>query len=153
MLAAMAAGRNSIGYELSDGFSMAVENRTTDIITVAKARIADRLTDHMAFVENRLSEGKTFRYTNTPYGFPVITNQEKNLLINEPEILKKTGPETYEVTYSDVAPRSVIALWEKIESDSPIAKKPVDKITGRTRTGKTNPVGRKKQGRPKPENQ
>jgi DNA modification methylase len=119
MLAAMAAGRDSIGYEISEGFAPAIEDRTGDIITVAKARIGERLTNHMEFVRNRLTDGKPFRYINTPYGFPVVTNQEKNLLINEPETLTKTGPDIFEVTYANVASGSVIEAWKRIEAGLP----------------------------------
>lgn len=118
MLAAMAAGRNSIGYELSDGFGPTIESRTNDIIAIANERISDRLENHMAFVKEKLAGGKEFKHTNEHYLFPVITGQEKGLLINEPETVAKTGTNTFEVTYSDAAPQRVIDAWERMGSET-----------------------------------
>ncbi|MFA6008422.1 MAG: site-specific DNA-methyltransferase [Desulfobacteraceae bacterium] len=119
MLAAMAAGRNSIGYELSEGFGPTIESRTNDIIAVSNERISTRLENHMMFVKDKLAGGKEFKHTNEHYLFPVVTNQERGLLINEPETIVKTGINTFEVTYSDAAPKGVIDAWERVCSETP----------------------------------
>ncbi len=143
MLAAMAAGRNSIGYELSDGFAEAIDERTEDILAFSKERIAARLSNHMAFVKDRLASGKEFKHTNSHYLFPVVTGQERGLLLNEPESLVKTGPNTYEMTYSDSAPRQVIEAWERMAADAP---QPPEPAIGkkRTKTGEKRNPGRSK---------
>jgi DNA modification methylase len=143
MLAAMAAGRNSFGYELSEGFAPAIEERTKDILTFSKERIAARLENHRVFVKDRLAAGKEFKHTNRHYLFPVVTAQERGLLLNEPESLTQTGPNSFEVSYSDHAPERVIEAWEGLETEAPQPPEPAVKKS-RTKTGKKGKPGRPK---------
>ena len=143
MLAAMAAGRNSVGYELSQGFAPAIEKRAQGILALSRERIAARLDNHMAFVKERMAAGKAFKHTNRHYLFPVVTGQERGLLLNEPEELTQTGPARFEVSYSDHAPKRVIEAWERIASDTPQSPEPVVK------NGRANIAEKKKPGRPK----
>lgn len=112
MLAAMAAGRNSVGYELSKEFEPAIVERTRTIIQESNERIAGRLTAHERFVEERLAQGKAIKHINEHYFFPVITAQEKGLLLNEPLSLEQTGDQAFEVTYSGKAQKHIVTSWE-----------------------------------------
>lgn len=102
MLAAMATGRNTIGFEIEPDFSDAIHARTLDIVNIANRRIADRLDKHIEFVDTRIENGRTFKYINEIYNFPVITNQEKKLFFNSLKTVAKTGENTYEAVYSQV---------------------------------------------------
>lgn len=104
MLAGMAAGRNTVGFEIEQNFSRAIHARTRDIVDIANRKIADRLDTHIDFVNKRIRNGHSFRHINENYNFPVITSQEKKLLLNSLETVGKTGENTYEAVYSR-APR------------------------------------------------
>ncbi|MUW14386.1 site-specific DNA-methyltransferase [Halorubrum sp. CBA1125] len=78
-IAAMVAGRNSVGYELDESFVELFEERVADVPEYSRTVIKQRLADHEAFVEERLAEGGDFKYQADNYDFPVITKQEKPL--------------------------------------------------------------------------
>ena len=76
-LAAMAAARNSIGYEIETEFTQVFEERVGDAPTFSRDIIQQRLDDHHKFVERRLDSGDEFKYEAQNYDFPVTTKQEK----------------------------------------------------------------------------
>ena len=100
MLAGMATGRNTVGFEIEPDFSDAIHTRTRDIADIANQRMADRLSRHIEFVNTRIEGGRPFKHTNTHYNFPVITNQEKKLLLNSLETVNRTDKNTYTAIYS-----------------------------------------------------
>ena len=100
MLAAMATGRNTIGFEIESDFANTIHTRTIDIADIADQRMADRLSRHIDFVNTRIESGRPFKHTNEHYNFPVITNQEKKLLLNRLKTVDKAGENTYVATYS-----------------------------------------------------
>ena len=75
--AAMVAGRNSVGYELDEEFIQLFEERVEDVPEYSHEVVKQRLDAHKEFVEERLSEGKDFKYQADNYDFPVTTKQEK----------------------------------------------------------------------------
>jgi hypothetical protein len=101
MLAAMASGRNSIGFELDETFENTILSRIKSTVECSNSKIHDRLENHIAFVKNRLGAGKAMKHTNIHYGFPVMTMQEKELFLNKLISLKKTGACSFEADYSD----------------------------------------------------
>lgn len=101
MLAAMTAGRNSIGYEIFEGFKDVIESRAETAVKFAGERISSRLKNHVAFVKNRLESGKEIKHVNEYYNFPVVTRQEKQILINELIEVRKTDSCTFEADYLD----------------------------------------------------
>ncbi len=78
-LAAMAAGRSSVGYELQAEFTELFEERATDIERLSRDTVAERLDRHAEFVDQRRADGHTFGYESEVYGFPVTTKQERRL--------------------------------------------------------------------------
>ncbi|GAB6095995.1 site-specific DNA-methyltransferase [Desulfatiferula olefinivorans] len=112
MLAAMCAGRNSVGYELFEGFRDTIVARTGGLTALSKERIDTRLAAHERFIEERLAAGKPIKHTNVHYHFPVITAQETGLLINEPRSLTQTGDAAFEVTYDQAPQADVVARWQ-----------------------------------------
>ena len=81
---AMAAGRNSIGIEIDQQFSESIFDIEEDFENRLNDRIQKRFNDHLAFVKQREAEkGKdAFKHYNKHYGFPVMSSQEKDLIIN-----------------------------------------------------------------------
>lgn len=78
-IAAMIAGRNSIGHEIEDEFTQVFDDRIDDISNVSREVIHKRLDDHREFVEQRRAEGDGFKYEAENYDFPVMTKQETSL--------------------------------------------------------------------------
>lgn len=100
LLAAMAAGRNSAGFEIDPGFREAIHARAAGILTAANARIAQRLEDHCRFVAERREKNGDFRHRNRSYGFPVVTGQERELLLNDLLDVREAGKDGFAVEYS-----------------------------------------------------
>jgi len=78
-LAAMIAGRNSIGYELQEEFTDVFDAEVSELRELAHKTVKKRICRHNEFVEQRLEDGKEFKYDAENYDFPVTTKQEKQL--------------------------------------------------------------------------
>ncbi len=83
-LAAMALGRNSIGYEIDNQLSEAIfNNLDSQKINILNEMIKERLKSHIDFIDKRVISTQTnCKHYNEFYGFPVMTNQETNLVFN-----------------------------------------------------------------------
>ncbi len=81
-LAAAATARNSVGYEIDPNLAALVGDGMKSIVRVANARIDERLETHAAFVTDRFEAKGRFGYRNAHYGFPVVTRQEVELLLD-----------------------------------------------------------------------
>ncbi len=78
-LAAMAAGRNSVGYELDAGFVDAFDDRVETVGPLSERVVAERLDRHRSFVARRREAGSEPGYEAVHYDFPVTTKQEREL--------------------------------------------------------------------------
>lgn len=78
-LAAMAAGRNSIGYEIEENFEEPIKKAMKNRLAGLNSHNLQRLKKHTDFVENYAREKGGLKYINKNYGFPVMTRQEKEL--------------------------------------------------------------------------
>ncbi len=101
LFAAMAAGRNSIGFELEAGFIQTIHDHVQQAIGTGNQVISDRLEKHAAFVKERLAEGKTVQYVSRLYGFPVVTRQETDICLPRPVKMEANGSDSFVVTYED----------------------------------------------------
>jgi DNA modification methylase len=99
-IAAMAAGRNSVGYEIDYNLKEEIYNRFDNIVSISNDRIKRRLRKHREFVQNRLGRGKEIKHMNRFYDFPVVTKQETDLYLNELEKINKLDSHSYEITYN-----------------------------------------------------
>jgi len=99
--AAMAEGRNGLGYEIDPHLREVVFSRFDGLVGFSNRRISDRLRRHLDFVATQSRKTGRFKYVNRHYRFPVVTNQETGLIINELESVRRTGDDTVEVTYSE----------------------------------------------------
>ena len=80
-LAAMVAGRSSVGYELDAGLVEGFADRVADVPALSRRVVGDRLDAHRAFVERRRATGKGFDYEAERYDFPVTTKQERSMAL------------------------------------------------------------------------
>jgi DNA modification methylase len=78
-IAALTAGRNSIGYELDDEFVDVFRQRVGDIPALSRTVVEQRLAAHRDFVEETLAAGDEFKYQAETYDFPVTTKQEQTI--------------------------------------------------------------------------
>jgi len=82
MAAAMATGRNSIGFEVDAGFQEQIQLIAKTISDTAAKRIHRRIQHHGDFIDRKLKENYEFKYFNKHYDFPVMTRQEIDLFFN-----------------------------------------------------------------------
>ncbi|MEM4782223.1 MAG: site-specific DNA-methyltransferase [Halalkalicoccus sp.] len=96
-LAAMVAGRDSVGYELDAGLIEGFDDRLDGLSRFSRTVLERRLERHETFVER--VGGEELDYEATHYGFPVRTKQERDLRLYAVEEVASTQT-GYEVAYS-----------------------------------------------------
>lgn len=101
MLAAMASARNSLGFEIDKNLADEITGLKDIVIDFSNNYISERLARHVSFIEERIKSGKEVKYTNSFYGFPVMTRQEKEILINELKDINESGENEFKVTYKE----------------------------------------------------
>ena len=106
-LAAMVAGRNSIGYELQEEFTQVFFERATDAPQLSREITQKRLDNHREFVEDKLESGDGFKYEAENYDFPITTKQEKKIRFYTVENLERVD-------------NGYRALHEPVEDDATI---------------------------------
>jgi len=99
--AAMASGRNSIGYEIEISLKDTIYNYLSDIEKYINKYIYKRIEKHLSFIKEQIEKEREIKYKNIHYNFPVIASQEKELLLSEVVSLRKIEENTFEVIYSE----------------------------------------------------
>jgi hypothetical protein len=82
-VASMATGRNSIGFEVDPNFKDHIFARFADVVNFSNQQIENKLRKHVAFVHERTKTHGELGYISKYYGFPVMTNQETEILFDE----------------------------------------------------------------------
>jgi DNA modification methylase len=100
-LAAVVAGRNSVGYELDPAFTSVLDRRIGDAHDLAGNVIADRLDAHREFVAEGRDDGETFEYEADHYDTVVRTQQEQSIQFYCPTDVSETG-DGYRVQHEPV---------------------------------------------------
>lgn len=98
-LAAMAAGRNSAGYEIDPTLLDHFYDKCKDELGHFASVIQQRLDLHNEFVQGRLEAGKPIKHENRHYGVPVVTRQEKELVFNIPVSVEQQDDNNMVVDY------------------------------------------------------
>ncbi len=105
-LAAIAAGRDSLGFEIDHAFSDAIEGAITGNIDFLTDRQLQRLQDHQEFVrEYRVNRDHHFKHRNEHLDTPVMTGQERDLQIPVLRAIRRTESGRFCAEYRD--PREV----------------------------------------------
>ncbi|MFB6191456.1 MAG: site-specific DNA-methyltransferase [Candidatus Nanohaloarchaea archaeon] len=99
-LAAMALGRNSVGFELEEEFGREFEEQVEGLEQKTREVNTARINRHEEFVEDKTQEGKDWDYEAENYGFPVMTKQEKRILFKRVDNVRQEDG-GYVVEYSD----------------------------------------------------
>jgi DNA modification methylase len=100
-LAAMAAARNSVGYEIEPEFVDLFDERVADVPGLSRAVARRRLADHRAFVDARRDAGDAFGYEAAHYDFPVRTKQERSIRLYAVDDVTRTD-RGYRATHDPV---------------------------------------------------
>src|SRR6056297_1853899 len=120
-LAAMAAGRNSTGYEIDPSLLENFYDKCQDSLDHFSSVIQHRIDLHSEFVQGRLAAGKPIKHENTHYGFPVVTRQEKKLVFNIPVSVEQQGDENMVVNY-DIPSRETANTVTKAQNTPAVPK-------------------------------
>jgi DNA modification methylase len=100
-MAAMAAGRNSVGFEINSDFAKYLSTRFQGVIAFSNDLIENRIKSHIDFVNNRVNTHGSLGYTSNVYGFPVMTKQEIEIEFNElNKIIEKSNE--FEIEYKEL---------------------------------------------------
>lgn len=76
-LAAMAAGRHSVGKELDESFISEFDQRLETVAERTATTVGRRLAAHESFIADRQANGETVGYEAENYEFSVMTKQEQ----------------------------------------------------------------------------
>jgi DNA modification methylase len=78
-LAAMVAGRDSVGVDRDPEVAGAFDERVATVTDLSRSIVDERLDDHRTFVREARERGETFDYEAEHYEFPVRTRQERKI--------------------------------------------------------------------------
>jgi DNA modification methylase len=90
-LAAMVAGRDSVGYELDEEFLAHFDERVGGVPDLSETVVADRLDAHREFVAECRADGDELSYDATNYDFPVRTKQEQDIRLYAADEISDTS--------------------------------------------------------------
>jgi DNA modification methylase len=100
-LAAMCAGRNSVGVERDADLAAAFADRVEDVPERSRTIAGERLDAHREFVAERREAGEEPGYDAEHYDFPVVTKQERRLRLYAVESVTETDA-GYRATHEPV---------------------------------------------------
>jgi modification methylase len=83
LLAAAAAGRISVGYEIDPALYARAQAAPGEVLPVLRSVAEERIGRQVDFVERRTAMGKKPKYQNLFHGFPVVTRQETALIVSK----------------------------------------------------------------------
>jgi hypothetical protein len=99
-MAAMASSRNSIGFEVDQGFKEVIQNRLQNTTDFVNDYLVKRVTQHLEFVKEMDQNDRALKYRSNFYNFRVVTNQETKIRFNFIKETKQTN-DTHETFYYD----------------------------------------------------
>lgn len=98
-LAALASGRNSIGYECDTRFYPIIQRQIMNSANFCIEHREKRLLNHRRYMQLRNKEGKEGKYSSKPYGFEVITRQEIQIFLPVLQQITEEQKGVFEATY------------------------------------------------------
>ena len=113
LVAALAAGRNAIGVEIDSSLAKVGFEALLGARDAANAYSRERLLRHLEFVRRRIEERGPLKYINRHYGFPVMTSQEREILIADVLEVAAEGESAVGVTFADTAQADPAPKWTK----------------------------------------
>ena len=102
-LAAMAAGRSSIGYELDPALGRLAVDNVQAALAGMQNLLQARLEAHLQFARDWQARKGPLKYRNQHYGFRVMTRQEQELFIDVPADLSAEAVGELACVYCDAS--------------------------------------------------
>lgn len=102
-LAAAAAGRHSIGYEIATGLGRLEDRLDDTALDTLQGALRQRFDRHAQFVRSWTAQKGPLKYRNRPYDIAVMTRQEQDLFIDVPCRLEGVAPDAIKVIYDDAS--------------------------------------------------
>jgi DNA modification methylase len=100
MAAAMAAARNSIGFEIDANFKDLYKEKFRTWVNSSNEIIKNRLNSHRKFVEKE-KQKRIFWHNNKKYGFPVVTKQETEITFDLLSTINQLENDQFRVIYAE----------------------------------------------------
>ncbi|MHA1652284.1 MAG: DNA-methyltransferase [Candidatus Helarchaeota archaeon] len=101
LLAAAASNRNSIGYEIDEGFKNIIQKNIQNAKGFLNDYILKRIHKHLEFIKNREKQQKSIKYFSEKYNFKVITRQETQIRFYLLKEINKIDDLSFVISYSD----------------------------------------------------
>ncbi len=99
VLAAMAAGRNSVGCEIDHSFKTFVGDMISTKWPDLNRYNFERIREHLCFVQHYTQSKGRLKHYNHYFGFPVVTAQEKEMRLPFIQAVIEAGLLHYKVDY------------------------------------------------------
>lgn len=103
MLAAMALGRSSIGFEVDSRFQPVILNAVGQVPQLSKDILRHRIDQHQDFAQKRTAAKSDMRYINRHHGFAVMSRQEQNMRLMAATSVRFLSDNRFETSYDDHA--------------------------------------------------
>ncbi|MCY3667708.1 MAG: site-specific DNA-methyltransferase, partial [Gemmatimonadetes bacterium] len=127
LAAALTAGRNSVGVEIDEALVRVAQNLLHSTRSDANEYNRARLARHAEWAAARTAESGPLKYASRHYGFPVMTAQEQDLLLNEvTEIAGEADGMTLVAQYNEESNGGFAAHWPVTPPDSQQTLLPLD---------------------------
>lgn len=110
--AAMAAGRNSLGFEIDENMKALFREQVKALPETGERFTRERLSKHISFLEDYSGRGKEMKHYNDYYGFPVVTSQEKELVIPILQSVVEEENSVFKASYNSVSRETDDAQFE-----------------------------------------
>ena len=122
--AAVAAGRNSIGYEIETGLQDVITVDSNAMRDASNERIQQRILTHLDYLATYDDQRDKFKYQNRHYKLPVMTRQEVELFFNPLESVDRLSDVTLSAIYADITAQDIAASWKQPVPSGPKPSSP-----------------------------
>lgn len=117
-VAALTLARNSVGFDTSPEFCDYARRRLVRSRAGAQQHVRSRIRNHLRFLTQE-STAKRGSYRSHHYGFPVVTQQETQILLYEVSALEQISAELIRARHSPITQASGdMSSWFQENSDS-----------------------------------
>ena len=111
--AAMAAGRNSIAVDIDENLLEVTRTLLQSLPGFANQHARARLDRHIEFAKERF-EDRPVKHVNSHYGFPVVTAQERDLLVNDLKAVADCG-DSVTAAYDEDPQSEFVREWSEAD--------------------------------------
>jgi len=115
MLAAMCAGRNSVGYEIDKNFKNIINDKVNNFLNFSKEIVMNRIENHIKFVAARRKDKGELKYDALKYDFMVMTKDEKDISFQLINKIEKINKDKFKVFYTSLDKDIMLKRRRRVE--------------------------------------